>query len=122
MSAYYAKVSDPVVKEQYEQIIAAGGRVAGPAAEALLTSRLDQDTVEWLKTNYLKTELEAGSPARPGVPRPAATSRPEGGHAAHLHRPPVSRRPPAPSTCHPRILPAATPACVTSSPATWRAG
>ena len=35
MSAYYAKVSDPVVKEQYEQIIAAGGRVAGPAAEAL---------------------------------------------------------------------------------------
>jgi integrase len=35
MSAYYAKVSDSVVKEQYEQIIAAGGRVAGPAAEAL---------------------------------------------------------------------------------------
>src|SRR5664280_2276555 len=51
--------------------------------------------------------------------RPAA---PGGGHAAHLHRPPVSRRPPAPSTSHARILPAATLACVTSSPATWRAG
>src|SRR5659263_213067 len=38
--------------------------------------------------------------------RPAA---PGGGHAAHLHRPPVSRRPPAPSTSQPRILPGATP-------------
>src|SRR5659263_467655 len=45
--------------------------------------------------------------------RPAA---PGGGHAAHLHRPPVSRRPPAPSTSHARILPAATLACVTSCP------
>ena len=60
MSAYYSKVSDPVVKEQYEQIIAAGGRVAGPAAEAVLTNRLDAETVYWLKTNYLKTELELG--------------------------------------------------------------
>jgi hypothetical protein len=60
MSAYYSKVSDPVVKEQYEQIIAAGGRVAGPAAEAVLTNRLDAETVDWLKTNYLKTELELG--------------------------------------------------------------
>src|SRR5664279_2889147 len=55
-----SKVSDSVVKGQYEQIIAAGGRVAGPAAEAVLTNRLDAETVDWLKTNYLKTELELG--------------------------------------------------------------
>jgi hypothetical protein len=60
MSATYSRVSDPVVKEQYEQIIAAGGRVAGPAAEALLANRLDDATTDWLKTNFLKTELELG--------------------------------------------------------------
>jgi integrase len=60
MSATYSRVSDPVVKEQYEQIIAAGGRIAGPAAEALIANRLDDATVDWLKTNFLKTELELG--------------------------------------------------------------
>jgi len=60
MSATYSRVSDPVVKEQYEQIIAAGGRIAGPAAEALISNRLDDATVDWLKTNFLKTELELG--------------------------------------------------------------
>jgi hypothetical protein len=48
------------VKEQYEQIIAAGGRIAGPAAEALIANRLDDAAVDWLKTNFLKTELELG--------------------------------------------------------------
>jgi len=60
MSATYSRVSDPIVKEQYEQIIAAGGRVAGPAAEALIANRLDDAIVDWLKTNFLKTELELG--------------------------------------------------------------
>lgn len=60
MSATYSRVSDPIVKEQYEQIIAAGGRIAGPAAEALIANRLDDAAVDWLKTNFLKTELELG--------------------------------------------------------------
>ena len=60
MSATYSRVSDPIIKEQYERIIAAGGRVAGPAAETLVHNRLDDATVEWLKTNFLKTELELG--------------------------------------------------------------
>jgi hypothetical protein len=37
-----------------------GGRVAGPAAEALLNNELSQDTVDWLKSNFFKTELELG--------------------------------------------------------------
>jgi hypothetical protein len=41
-------------------LCAAGGRVAGPAAEALLGNRLDDATVDWLNTNFLKTELELG--------------------------------------------------------------
>jgi hypothetical protein len=53
-------ISDPVLKQQYERVIAAGGRLAGPAAEALLADRLDEDTIDWLKTNFFKTELELG--------------------------------------------------------------
>jgi len=60
MSSLYSRISDPVVKENYEQIIAAGGRIVGPAAEALLNNQLDDDTIDWLKTNFLKTELELG--------------------------------------------------------------
>ncbi|MER5689271.1 site-specific integrase [Streptomyces sp. NPDC002205] len=60
MSATYSHISDPVLKEQYEKVIAAGGRIAGPAAEELLTSRIGEDTLNWLKTNFFKTELELG--------------------------------------------------------------
>jgi hypothetical protein len=31
-----------------------------PAAAALLANSLDEDTVDWLKTNFFKTELELG--------------------------------------------------------------
>ncbi len=60
MSATYSHISDPVLKEHYEKVIAAGGRVAGPAAETLLTNQLGQDTLDWLKTNFFKTELDLG--------------------------------------------------------------
>jgi integrase len=60
MSATYSHISDPVLKEQYERVIANGGRVAGPAAEALLNNEISQDTVDWLKSNFFKTELELG--------------------------------------------------------------
>ncbi|MFF4364169.1 hypothetical protein ACFY1U_50180 [Streptomyces sp. NPDC001351] len=35
-------------------------RLAGPAAEELLASRIGEDTLNWLKTNFFKTELELG--------------------------------------------------------------
>ncbi|MFE3880834.1 tyrosine-type recombinase/integrase [Kitasatospora sp. NPDC059146] len=60
MSATYSHISDPVLKEQYEKVIAAGGRIAGPAAEALLANQLGEETVHWLKTNFFKSELELG--------------------------------------------------------------
>jgi hypothetical protein len=49
-----------VLEEQYEKVIAAGGRIAGPAAEALLANRMDQDILDWLKTSFFKTGLEPG--------------------------------------------------------------
>lgn len=49
-----------MLKEQCERVIANGGQVAGPAAAALLNNELDQDSVDWLKSNFFKTELELG--------------------------------------------------------------
>ncbi len=64
MSLIYASLSDPTVKQQYDDALTrAGGpalRLAGPAAEALRNYQLDPEAVHWLQTNFLKTELELG--------------------------------------------------------------
>lgn len=89
MSATYSHISDPVLKEQYEKVIAAGGQLGGPAAEAMLANQLDQDTLDWLKTNFFKTELELGHCLRTPAEGPAnATST----CAARSSSPPVSTR------------------------------
>ncbi|MEE1805514.1 tyrosine-type recombinase/integrase [Streptomyces sp. BE133] len=67
MSATYSHISDPVLKEQYEKVIAAGGRLAGPAAEALLANQLDEQTVHWLKDQLLQDRARTRPlPAHPG--------------------------------------------------------
>jgi len=75
MSATYSRVSDPTVREQYEQIIAAGARIAGPAAEALVGSptrqchhRLAQD--ELLQDRARARALPAAAPRRTMRMRP----------------------------------------------------
>lgn len=60
MSLIYARISDPEIRRQYETALAGGGRIAGPAADALLHDTLDEQAVHWLQTNFLKTELELG--------------------------------------------------------------
>jgi len=60
MAMIYARISDPEVRRQYEQALTNGARIAGPAAEALLHGKLNDATVHWLQTNFLKTELELG--------------------------------------------------------------
>ncbi|QNE22862.1 tyrosine-type recombinase/integrase [Kribbella qitaiheensis] len=60
MSMVYSRMTDPVVKEQYEQVLATTGRIAGPAVDLLLKDGLDEEAVHWLKTNFFKTELELG--------------------------------------------------------------
>jgi integrase len=64
MSIIYASLSDPTVKQQYQEALDRhlGSEVtlAGPAAAALRDHRLDPEAVSWLQTNFLKTELELG--------------------------------------------------------------
>jgi hypothetical protein len=60
MSLIYSRLSDPEVRRQYEEALSNGTRIAGPAADGLLTGKLDSEAVHWLQTNFFKTELELG--------------------------------------------------------------
>ena len=63
MSLIYASLSDPTVKQQYQDALDRhldGVTLAGPAAQALREHQLDPQAVSWLETNFLKTELELG--------------------------------------------------------------
>jgi len=64
MSIIYASLSDPTVKQQYQDALdrhlGPDVILAGPAADALREHRLDPEAVSWLQTNFLKTELELG--------------------------------------------------------------
>jgi len=64
MSIIYSTLSDPTVKQQYQDALdrhlGPEVNLAGPAADALREHRLDPEAVSWLQTNFLKTELELG--------------------------------------------------------------
>jgi integrase len=60
MALVYAQISDPEVLRDYQAVLGPGATLAGPAAEALRSGTLPASTVEWLKTNFFKTELELG--------------------------------------------------------------
>jgi integrase len=64
MSIIYSTLSDPTVKQQYQEALdrhlGPDVTLAGPAAAALREHRLDPEAVSWLQTNFLKTELELG--------------------------------------------------------------
>jgi hypothetical protein len=79
-----------VLEEQYEKVVAAGGRIAGPAAEALLANRMDQDILDWLKTSFYKTELELGRCLRPPPKAPASAIS---AYAARSSSPPANTAP-----------------------------
>ncbi len=60
MSMTYAHISDPVVLADYQAVLQPGALLAGPQADAIRAGRLDQESLDWLKTNFYKTELELG--------------------------------------------------------------
>jgi integrase len=60
MSMTYANISDPVVLADYQSVLQPGALIAGPLADALRAGKLGQDALDWLKTNFYKTELELG--------------------------------------------------------------
>ncbi|MDH6709154.1 integrase [Kitasatospora sp. MAA19] len=60
MSMTYTHISDPTVLADYQAVLTPGAVIAGPLADTLRSGQLDQDALDWLKTNFYKTELELG--------------------------------------------------------------
>lgn len=60
MSMVYAQISDREVLKDYQAVLSPGAMIAGPAASILQAGELQDAAIDWLKTNFLKTELELG--------------------------------------------------------------
>jgi hypothetical protein len=60
MSMVYAQISDREVLKDYQAVLGPGAAIAGPFAETLRSGELSASAVDWLKSNFLKTELELG--------------------------------------------------------------
>lgn len=60
MTLVYAQISDAEVLKDYEAVLGPGAQIAGPLAETLRSGELPASDVEWIKTNFFKTELELG--------------------------------------------------------------
>ncbi|TDC65833.1 site-specific integrase [Micromonospora sp. KC207] len=60
MALVYAQISDQEVLRDYKTVLAPGAVIAGPAAINIKSGVLADEAVDWLKSNFLKTELELG--------------------------------------------------------------
>jgi integrase len=60
MSMVYLGISDEDVRQDYQAVLGSGATIAGPGAELIRSGELAADEVNWLKSNFLKTELELG--------------------------------------------------------------
>lgn len=60
MAMVYARISDAEVLRDYKAVLGPGAVIAGPGAEAVRSGALGKAAVDWLKSNFLKTELELG--------------------------------------------------------------
>lgn len=60
MSMIYSRISDPEILRDYRAVLKPGAVIAGAGAEAIRSGALGQAAVDWLKTNFFKTELELG--------------------------------------------------------------
>jgi integrase len=60
MSMIYARISDAEVLRDYQSVLEPGAMIAGAGAEAIRAGTLSVESIDWLRTNFLKTELELG--------------------------------------------------------------
>ena len=60
MSMVYARISDTEVLRDYRSVLGPGEAIAGPGAEAIRAGKLSCAAIDWLKSNFMKTELELG--------------------------------------------------------------
>jgi integrase len=60
MSMIYTRISDVEVLRDYQSVLGPGATIAGPGAEAIRAGNLTVRAIDWLKSNFIKTELELG--------------------------------------------------------------
>ncbi len=60
MSVIYAQISDQSMLKDYQAVLGSDAIVAGPAAEQIRSGEFTPSELDWLQTNYFKTELELG--------------------------------------------------------------
>jgi hypothetical protein len=60
MAMVYARISDAEVLRDYKSVLLPGALIAGPGAEAVRAGKLSTAAVNWLQSNFIKTELELG--------------------------------------------------------------
>jgi len=60
MTMVYAQVTDQAVLRDYQAVLGPGATIAGPCAETIRGGDLSAEAVDWLKSNFFKTELELG--------------------------------------------------------------
>jgi hypothetical protein len=64
MSMIYARISDAEVLRDYRSVLEPGAVLAGARAEVIRTGALGGPAINWLRSNFLKTELELGHSLR----------------------------------------------------------
>lgn len=60
MTMVYARISDAEVLRDYRSVLEPGAVIAGAGAEAIRAGALGTSALDWLRSNFLKTELELG--------------------------------------------------------------
>ncbi len=60
MTLVYAHLSDKALREDYLKVLGPGAQIAGPLAETLRSGAISRESLDWLKVNFFRTELELG--------------------------------------------------------------
>lgn len=60
MTLVYAQISDAAVVADYQSVLGPDATIAGPSASAVRNHELPPESVDWLKANFFRTELELG--------------------------------------------------------------
>jgi integrase len=60
MTMVYARISDAEVLRDYRSVLEPGAAIAGAGAKAIRAGALSAGAIDWLRSNFLKTELELG--------------------------------------------------------------
>ena len=60
MTLVYAHLADATIRDDYLKVLGPGARLAGPLAATLRAGAMPRESIDWLKVNFFRTELELG--------------------------------------------------------------